>query len=849
MVRKQSKSETKLLYDDTPENDAFGGHERIAQSIFDLINQEKRGGGAIALSGSYGSGKSTIIEFLKRIFHQSKTKIKTEIFVFDAWEHQGNSLRRAFIEEYIRFIRRGEIKWAGKTEWQEELEIVSKNREDIQTTTEPFLTSLGGWFAILLLLVPIGFGVLRAGLMDNSPDYIFWLGMSLMALPLIYIIGVYICWRPYTPNKRNQIRRRLNIDKTGFKIFWTKNRPPYHRKSIFNFFSKKSREKVKTTSLKSPDPTTIEFQNVFNTITSEVLEKENRRLIIVIDNIDRLTTDASINAWTTLRTFFDNETKDWNWKNRFWLIAPFDFKALGQLWGGLNHVSDSKGVNKSSEEYVKAFIDKTFQIKFNVPKPILSEWKSFFKIQLEKAFPNTKENIFNDITTLYQIKGINNNSPTPRDIKQFINAIGALNRIWKGEIELPVLAYYELSTTYKREEIVASLKDGTLMDDALQSLLNVDDVNQKLAAIHFNCDLDKANQVLFGNQIASSLRSGNSKNLSDYIEVEGFKDVMWQEFFTIKKEGIPQSLGNSAICLDEIEKNSPHKFSDYFNHIASAFKKLESIKPFNESLGKGIVTIWEKTGYPVEWIVSILEMFSNTELKEENETIKSWFSLTRPILEALCKQGKVTLLQENLTIPGGPKEYIEFLTYVNLLNADEKIEISKNLVPKYGEEQFVTGYTNLLNSEKLPDDLGASLYLLIQSENLIKAKDWNWGNLVNQIQDKIQVSTSARPDQIEAALKMILVLTFDLNKKGAIQLSKNQNFKNGLFFLIKSQKEESIIGLLLLCSILFNPENQKSNDNNVNKGFNTLTNVLEKPDDWLFRSYSATHFGGYSATF
>ena len=842
---------TKILEDRTPDEDAFGGHKRVAKAIYELIEDEKEGGKAIALSGSYGSGKSTVIDFLKRKFQENKKKDKTDtqIFVFDAWEHQGNPLRRAFLEKYINFLRADEVKWAGKKEWEEELEIISKNREEIETTTEPTITTLGGWFALTILLLPLGLASVRLGLVPHQADWLLNIGFGLLLLPSILLLGIYLSWRPYLPKHWAEIKEVYDLEdfkffsRILFKYIWYflyHHRPNHHKKSIFNFVIKKSTEEVETTSLKSPDPTTIEFQKLFGKITKRVLRNKNRRLIIVVDNIDRLTTESSISAWTTLQTFFKNDDKKLEWNKHFWMIAPFDLQELKNLWSGLDHLnnSGSSETPDKTSDYVQAFIDKTFQILFRVPQPVLSDWKVFFEEQLGIAFPAIKKkdpHIFNNIATLYQLKGIKDgNSPTPREIKQFINRLGAQYRIWHEEINLPALAYYELVTVIEHQEIVQKLQKGELVDSTFKSVIGEDKLNRKLAAIHFNCKIEKANQVLFGADVATALQEGKSEKLEDYFKTEGFKDVLESEFYTLKGNGTAQSLANCALCLNEIEENSKHEFNNYWHQLSSSFIDITSFKPFNKSIGKGIVTIWQKEGFSDQWISSMLANLSTVELDEEDNTIEDWYSLIQPIFEKLSEKGHEQLLEDNFSIPGGAIEYIKVLTYLNKLAENEKAHLAKYIQPILEPDQIVNAYSSLLKSDELPNDLGEALYLQSFGEELIEASDWNWEALISQIKDIVKVNSKSRPDQIAASLKMIMVLSLKLNDNGALQLTDDQNFKDGLFYLIKTQ-DEDLWGLLILNSILFNPNNQKTiNDNNINKGHSTLNNILSDPSGKKF---------------
>ena len=101
---------TTRLLDDAPSNiDAFGAHQRIANALSDLIQHEE-GGKTIALTGSWGSGKSTVVRLLSSALSETSANEGTaKVFVFDAWAHQGDPLRRTFLEHLIDFFVRAGV--------------------------------------------------------------------------------------------------------------------------------------------------------------------------------------------------------------------------------------------------------------------------------------------------------------------------------------------------------------------------------------------------------------------------------------------------------------------------------------------------------------------------------------------------------------------------------------------------------------------------------------------------------------------------------------------------------------------------------------------------------------------
>ena len=132
---KNSFCTTRLLSDSPAQIDAFGSHERVAKAIAQLMRNDS-GGKSIALTGSWGSGKSTVVEMVK-----TGADPDTEVFVFDAWAHEGDPLRRTFLEQLIDFFTAKE--WIKGGEWKEDKLKLSRKFRTQTVTSTPILTNVG----------------------------------------------------------------------------------------------------------------------------------------------------------------------------------------------------------------------------------------------------------------------------------------------------------------------------------------------------------------------------------------------------------------------------------------------------------------------------------------------------------------------------------------------------------------------------------------------------------------------------------------------------------------------------------------------------------------------------------
>lgn len=142
----KSKPRTILIEDVPSTTDDFGlegqgPHERVARAITDLILGEN-GGKFIGLEGTWGSGKSTVVNLItKQLYQQSRAN--TLVLLFDAWAHAGDRLRRTFLESLVGQMtdvhsdrKRG---WINSNKWKIRMDELANRRRVIDTKSTPCL--------------------------------------------------------------------------------------------------------------------------------------------------------------------------------------------------------------------------------------------------------------------------------------------------------------------------------------------------------------------------------------------------------------------------------------------------------------------------------------------------------------------------------------------------------------------------------------------------------------------------------------------------------------------------------------------------------------------------------------
>lgn len=613
------------LLEDTPAGiDEFGGgHERLALALADLISVES-GGRAIALTGRYGSGKSTVIRIMETALETSPVAV----FTFDAWAHSGDPLRRSFLEELVAFLEKPERRWAEEGKWEDELGKLSRKIEEKDETTGPKLTTAGVLFAMFALLLPLGFALFsRYGLTNRWG----WVGFYLVILPFA-IVAVPALWGSL----------RWVVSKISKKPVekW--------KQTVEDAFSLLVREKysrTKSTTIRTPDPTTVEFRAAFRKIVAAALATDDRKLVVVVDNLDRLPADQAVSAWGTMRTFFDSGAGEPEpWENRFWLVAPFDTVALARSWdraeGGSHEGTDAGNLDD--------LIEKTFGVVLDVPPPVLSDWKEYFLNRLHQAFPYWHKHREGELHAVYRLFLTERNQgagpPTPRQIKIFSNKLAALDRQWQGALPLRTLAFYLLASD-RIDPAGEIFRSDSLVGPATKSILG-DDWRKEVGAVHFNVPPSKVDQVLIGDKVAAALASGDGKEIEVLSGTAGLDEVVLQNVQLIAEDG---TLTEAAFASRALASSSIDESPSIREAWQALVSQLDLSRPFelqSTIVAEGIAELaararlldkYSRARLIVEAGASALSVkvaSDEDEAEAVSTTVERWASTAIPVLRA-----------------------------------------------------------------------------------------------------------------------------------------------------------------------------------------------------------------------
>jgi len=497
---------TILLDDEPATEDQFGSHEAIADQLSNIIATEPKSH-SIAILGSWGSGKSTILNLMMASLRR-RFKENLEVFVYDAWAHQGDPLRRSFLDDLIASVG---LDGAQKEELTRQ---VWNTDEEVKTTTESALRPHAKVLAGLLALFPLAWTFLEVPGPGESLGLLFCYPRNWVAISLFAPLPLYLAFCASV--------RRFGSDKLSATILGANDEHQAGgggkraRPRIFSLLLHQVTGHVERKQTRSPADSVAEFRRVFKkTLATARANRPHIKLVIVIDNIDRLTPVQARDFWSTMQTFFGEAgglRERWDEPNvgldrGYWLVAPFAPTALAE---------------HDDLKVTQAFIDKAFWLSVNVPSPITDGWRNYLWVLLASAFPEHDDLDRGDVREIYDLSVAEGGvAPSPRTIKLFVNSIVGTYRVHRGNISPAAVGAYLLAQ--------GKMQISSIPDDAIslaQRRICGPKWRTVFAALHFGVPEEQAAQLMLRDPIRRALSSGHAGNLNKLSDKRGFPDAL-----------------------------------------------------------------------------------------------------------------------------------------------------------------------------------------------------------------------------------------------------------------------------------------------------------------------------------
>lgn len=598
-----------IMHEAVAAEDAFPDqtHKKTADTLFDLMESSDRGV-TIGLEGGWGSGKSTVVNLLKKRLDEKDGS--TLFFLFDAWAHDGDPLRRIFLESLIDEIDTEEndgelIKLKNK---------ISGRKKTIDVRTWKTTSRLGGFISLSAILVPVGAAMLSA--LDYDSIYMPW-NTSGYTIYFPFVIGflltvapfwVLLWWRWAGDKDEKRKKTWLAGDKQ------------------WDIFAADSTEKYTQDITEDGERTSIEFEMYFKRIMNYAIGEGNKfgRAVIVVDNLDRVEPDKTLAIWSILQTFFQHRSKldcmgKDIWLYKLWFLIPYDRQGLSNVWNGIDgnieltpnadKLTVWNNSNNNKTEVAPSFLEKCFQIIAEVPEPVMTAWVEYSEKRIKESLVGWPEEEVNEIIEVFRrFESRLDSSPTPRQILSFINRVGLLGLRFGGEMSAEAIALYALTRRNRSEREMRTVLLCAGLPDGFATKNDNKNVKHELAGMLFGVNKEKGIQLLLEPEIKSALNDGDSKKISNLIESHG--EAFWVVWEAIMELSLPN--GHVEEYRITVTKAFCQGVSAYKSKAELSIRRL--VEEWKNTEDR-----WELNNYDYSEALDAL-----LQVMEENSELVSW---------------------------------------------------------------------------------------------------------------------------------------------------------------------------------------------------------------------------------
>ena len=580
----------------------------------------------------------------------------------------------------------------------------------------------------------------------------------------------------------------------------------------------------------SINPSTIEFEKSFSDILKKTIGKnDNNKLIVVIDNIDRIEPQNARNILNTLQAFIDKdndyEYEDKKLFNRVWVIIPYDLKSISRIWEPID--IDER------EKFVKAFLHKRFQTIFSVPPLITSNWKNFFLDRLHEEFPkHNNDDQFHAIYESYRNCERNNNqNPNPRDIIRFINQLGTYHIIWEDRISLEDITFYVCNILYTDGDPAKTLNDILDYDQTPE------EIKENLLALYYDLEPKMAFEVHFASLLPMHLEKQNYKSIEDYHGLNN------DGFWTVVNE----------LDFNNIAENNKISQLSFISRILREFHDNKVvITRIKTKLIKSIKKVRDWSSLEPEQMKSLNPLFEDMTKNQIQEVFNS-FANVPWINDKLTNETPATEIRDGL-LSGWYLGINEFVKFVKEKKLTDTVILDLPFNDK-GLFEFITvasTYEEIYNNwscfktNAKPDSVTKAIIERITSDSLIKSnitvysvceiicRELNWNEIVDAISPKLILIDGQR-HQIDILLPLLIKMKNQVTK--ALSLLEQFSETHSPFYLLQLTNNNSNDSAWLIFAIINFSNGQYAPAGSVlpdtQKGVELINDIFKNPINHL----------------
>ena len=576
----------KILHDGPVSEDLFSGHghKRTASALAKTIKEFGNDTCAIGLEGKWGSGKSTIIELARQELDSDKNEKKYRVFTFDLWSNQTSNFKRSFLEALLNWIKEPSngLPNSEESKINKIYDSIRGKTINTRTTNHKIFNPFGIVFIIFAFFLPIIYQWLGpAAFADKTSHFI-----SILCIACIVLIGVIFVYRVLYKHCKEKTKSWITTISEAVTIF-----------------SRDAETTQEEKTIREQDPSQAEFYETFQNLL-DIYQKENRRIVIVFDNIDRLTKSRLIDAWSEIRTVLNDNSKQGTQIQNIMVVVPYDKDHVLSAFAS-NNTSKGKQITLPNDDIIR----KSFDCVFHVSPPVLSDEAKFFKEKLHEAGDARYDYLADYLHEIFSLSIAEQTfPPTPRQIIHFINEIMMLTDQWEQIPVLDVAVFVANAEKLYKNPLL--LQNFSNIKPQYIALADSKDLFRNLAALAYNVDPELAFQVLLYKDLKNLFTKPKSEKLEALLKSPGIPEMLRKFLEEEVNNWIKwkwfEEYGNAVenLKLKEISDKLRKICSPYLINNLASLSNLDwgNLKPAKKILSAVFLVENHKVEYVVEQI-------------------------------------------------------------------------------------------------------------------------------------------------------------------------------------------------------------------------------------------------------